>query len=87
MNPLLLIFNVIKIWENGWTEIEYEGSSGFIKSEYVSIIEEAVEPESGSDEVIGTVKANTTVNIRSSASQTADKKGKAQVGEIFEVIK
>ena len=80
------IFNVIKIWENGWTEIEYEGSSGFIKSEYVSIIEEAVEPESGSDEVIGTVKANTTVNIRSSASQTSEKVGVVYEGEKLDLL-
>ena len=80
------IFDVIKIWENGWTEVEYEGGSGFIKSEYVSIIEEAQEPESDSSEVIGTVTANTTVNIRSSASQTSEKVGVVYEGEKLDLL-
>ena len=80
------IFDVIKIWENGWTEIEYEGGSGFIKSEYVSIIEEAQEPETGSGDVIGTVTANTTVNIRKSASQTSEKVGVVYEGEKLELL-
>ena len=80
------IFDVIKVWENGWTEIEYEGSNGFIKSEYVSIIEEAQEPESGNSEVIGKVTANTTVNIRSSASQTSEKVGVVYEGEKLDLL-
>lgn len=80
------IFDVIKVWENGWTEIEYEGGSGFIKSEYVSIIEEAQEPESDSSDVIGTVTANTTVNIRSSASQTSEKVGVVYEGEKLDLL-
>ena len=79
-------FDVIKIWENGWTEIEYEGGSGFIKSEYVSIIEEAQEPEADSSDVIGTVTANTTVNIRSSASQTSEKVGVVYEGEKLDLL-
>ena len=80
------IFDVIKIWENGWTEVEYEGGSGFIKSEYVSIIEEAQEPEADSGDVIGTVTANTTVNIRSSASQTSEKVGVVYEGEKLDLL-
>lgn len=81
------IFDVIKVWENGWTEVEYEGGSGFIKSEYVTIIEEeAQEPESGSEDVIGTVTANTTVNIRSSASQTSSKVGVVYEGEKLDLL-
>ena len=81
------IFDVIKVWENGWTEIEYEGGSGFIKSEYVTIIEEEAQaPESGSSEVIGTVTANTTVNIRSSASQTSSKVGVVYEGEKLDLL-
>ena len=80
------IFEVIKVWENGWTEIEYEGGSGFIKSEYVSIIEEAQEAESGNSDVIGTVTANTTVNIRSSASQTSEKVGVVYEGEKLNLL-
>ncbi len=80
------IFEVIKVWENGWTEIEYEGGSGFIKSEYVSIIEEAQEPETGSGDVIGTVTANTTVNIRSTASQDGEKLGVVYEGEKLDLL-
>ncbi len=80
------IFDVIKVWENGWTEIEYEGGSGFIKSEYVSIIEEAQEPETGSGDVIGTVTANTTVNIRSTASQNGEKLGVVYEGEKLDLL-
>ncbi len=80
------IFDVIKVWENGWTEVEYEGGSGFIKSEYVSIIEEAQEPESGSNDVIGTVTANTTVNIRSTASQDGEKLGVVYEGEKLDLL-
>ena len=81
------IFNVIKIWENGWTEVEYEGGSGFIKSDYVSIMEEAQEPETSSDdEVIGTVTANTTVNIRSTASQDGEKLGVVYQGEKLDLL-
>ena len=80
------IFDVIKVWENGWTEIEYEGGSGFIKSEYVSIIEEAQEPETGSGDVIGTVTANTTVNIRSTASQDGEKLGVVYEGEKLDLL-
>ena len=79
-------FDVIKIWENGWTEVEYEGGSGFIKSEYVSIIEEAQEPAPEDSEVIGTVTANTTVNIRSSASQTSQKLGVVYEGEKLDLL-
>lgn len=81
------IFEVIKVWENGWTEIEYEGGSGFIKSEYVTIIEEEAQaPESGNTDVIGTVTANTTVNIRSSASQTSSKVGVVYEGEKLDLL-
>lgn len=81
-------FDVIKVWENGWTEVEYEGGSGFIKSDYISIIEEAVEPEedAGNSDVIGTVTATTTVNIRSSASQDGTKLGVVYEGETLDLL-
>lgn len=79
-------FDVIKVWENGWTEIKYEGGSGFIKSEYVSIIEEAQEPAAQDKDVIGSVTANTTVNIRSAASQTSEKVGVVYEGEKLDLL-
>ncbi len=81
------IFDVIKIWENGWTEVSYEGSSGFIKSDYVeAIIPETPVEDSGSSEVIGTVTANTTVNIRSTANQNGTKLGVVYEGEKLDLI-
>lgn len=79
-------FVVVKVWENGWTEVEYEGANGFIKSDYISIIEEAQEPETSGETVIGTVTANTTVNIRSQASQTSEKLGVVYEGEKLDLI-
>lgn len=81
-------FDVIKIWENGWTEVNYEGGSGFIKSEYISIVEDAQENDAtgGSNEVIGTVTANTTVNIRSEANQNSEKVGVIYEGEKLDLL-
>ena len=50
-------FEVVKMWENGWTEVKYEGQNGFIKSDYVAVIEEAQAPASGNENVIGTYAA------------------------------
>ena len=79
-------FEVVKMWENGWTEVKYEGQNGFIKSDYVSVIEEAQAPASGNENVIGTVTANTTVNVRSSASQTSEKLGVVHEGEKLDLL-
>ena len=54
--------------------------------ECAKIIEEAQEPETGSGDVIGTVTANTTVNIRKSASQTSEKVGVVYEGEKLELL-
>ena len=48
--------------------------------------EEAQAPESGNTDVIGTVTANTTVNIRSSASQTSSKVGVVYEGEKLDLL-
>ncbi|MBP5197812.1 MAG: SH3 domain-containing protein [Lachnospiraceae bacterium] len=70
-----------EVKENGWTEVVYNGNSGFIKSEYLSFIENAEGQVAN-----GKVKATTTINVRSQASTTADRIGVLATGETVESI-
>ena len=54
---------------NGWSKVVVNGKSGYIKSEYLQMAEKA------SNNTIGTVTATTTVNVRLSPSQNAEKLG------------
>ena len=66
---------------NGWTKVVYEGADGYIKSEYLEFAESAAGLE-----VIGTVTANTNINVRASASQTAEKLGMMTGGESLDLL-
>lgn len=66
---------------NGWTKIVYEGKDGYIKSEYLQMQESAAGAET-----IGTVTASTNINVRASASQTADRLGVLAGGETVDLI-
>ncbi len=55
---------------NGWTKVLYEGQEGYIKSEYLEVAESA---EGAS--VVGSVTATTNINVRASASESANKLG------------
>ena len=55
---------------NGWTKVLYDGKEGYIKSEFL----EAAESADGLQSV-GTVTATTNINVRASASETAEKLG------------
>lgn len=66
---------------NGWTKIVFEGGDGYIKSEYLEYAESAA-----GQSVIGTVTANTNINIRASASQTAEKLGMLSGGESLDLL-
>ena len=66
---------------NGWTKVVYEGGDGYIKSEYLEFAESAA-----GQSVIGTVTANTNINIRASASQTAEKLGMLSGGESLDLL-
>lgn len=66
---------------NGWSEVIYESKHGFIKSEYL----EAVESAAGV-ETIGTVTATTNINVRASASETADRLGVLSGGDSADLI-
>lgn len=66
---------------NGWTKVVFEGGDGFIKSEYLEFAESAT-----GQSVIGTVTANTNINIRAAASQTAEKLGMLSGGESLDLL-
>ena len=66
---------------NGWTKVLYEGKEGFIKTEYLDVAESA-EGMAG----IGTVTATTNINVRASASETADRLGVLAGGESAELL-
>ena len=66
---------------NGWTKIVYEGGDGFIKTEYLQMEESAEGQES-----IGTVTANTNVNVRAAASETAEQVGILVGGDTAELL-
>ena len=66
---------------NGWTKIVYDGKDGYIKSEYLQMQESAAGAE-----VIGTVTASTNINVRASASETADRLGVLAGGETVDLL-
>ena len=66
---------------NGWTKILFDGKEGFIKSEYLEAVESAAGMES-----IGIVTATTNINVRSSASETADRLGVLAGGDSAELL-
>ncbi|MCH5274929.1 MAG: SH3 domain-containing protein [Lachnospiraceae bacterium] len=66
---------------NGWSRVSYEGSEGFIKSEYLNVVESA-----NGVETVGTVTATTNINVRISPSQTAEKLGVTVGGETLDLI-
>lgn len=66
---------------NGWTKIVYDGNDGYIKSEFLQMQESVAGAE-----VIGTVTASTNINVRASASETADRLGVLAGGESVELL-
>ncbi len=66
---------------NGWTKVLYEGSEGYIKSEYLELVENV-----GDAVAIGTVTATTNVNVRAAASETADRIGILAGGDTVDLF-
>ena len=66
---------------NGWTKVDYEGKEGYIKTEFLQLAESAAGAE-----VIGTVTATTNINVRASASETADRLGVLSGGDSAELV-
>lgn len=72
---------VQEVLVNGWTKVVFEGKDGYIKSDYLEYSESAA----GQD-VIGTVTANTNINIRASGSETAEKLGMLTGGDSLDLL-
>ena len=66
---------------NGWSRVLYNGEEGYIKSTYLETITSAADGE-----VIGTVTANSNVNVRSQASQDSSKLGVASSGTVYNLL-
>ena len=66
---------------NGWTKVDYEGKEGYIKTEFLQLAESAA-----GTETIGTVTATTKINVRASASETADRLGVLSGGDSAELV-
>ena len=66
---------------NGWTKVDYEGKEGYIKTEFLQAAESAAGAET-----IGTVTATTNINVRASASETADRLGVLSGGDSAELV-
>lgn len=83
---------------NGWSKIEFEGKEAYIKTEYLepADVEEALvsddtddaesEDAAANSPTEGTATVTDTVNVRKSASTSADKLGVCYPGEELEVI-
>lgn len=72
---------IIEQLVNGWSKIEFEGKEGYIKSEYLYLLESVSDVE-----IIGTVTANTKVNVRSQATTDSTKVGVAVQGDTFDLV-
>lgn len=64
---------------DGWSQIDYNGTVGYVKSEYLS--SEAGQAEVSGPAPGGTVTLTNTINIRSSMSENASKVAVAYAGE------
>lgn len=75
---------------NGWSKVLFEGQEGFIKTEFLQITEstEGAQPTEGGDTSasIGTVTANTNINIRASANESSEKLGTLVGGDAAELL-
>lgn len=66
---------------NGWSNVKVDGKVGYIKSEFLTVIEGA-----DGSEIIGTVKATTTINVRMLPSQEATKVGVLAEGATADLL-
>ncbi|MBQ7925065.1 MAG: SH3 domain-containing protein [Lachnospiraceae bacterium] len=66
---------------NGWTKVSFEGKEGYIKSEYLSMLENA-----DGQVVIGKVTATANVNVRSKASTSAERLGVLKGGAKVDLL-
>lgn len=66
--------------ENGWSCVEFEDGVGYVKSEFL-IVSSVTYKDGTVENLSGTCTPTTTINVRASASENADKIGVANAGE------
>jgi len=74
---------VLEMRPNGWSRIKYNGKDAFVKSDYIEVL---VVEDASSLEVIGTVTAKDTLNVRSKDDQTSEKLGVIYAGDKLDLI-
>ncbi|MCD8381191.1 MAG: SH3 domain-containing protein [Lachnospiraceae bacterium] len=73
--------DVIEIRVNGWAQIEYNGVTAYVKTDYLEIISSA-----DNEPTNGYVVTTDTVNVRASASTDGEKLGQVAAGEVLEWV-
>ena len=68
---------------NGWSEVVFEGQTGYIKSEYLTRTDDN---STTGTKATGTVTVNQTVNIREIASTNGKSLGVAYAGEVLDSV-
>ena len=66
---------------NGWSKVKVNGKEGYIKSEFLRLITVV-----SSEAAIGTVTATSNVNVRESASETAERLGTLAGGTTVDLL-
>ena len=72
---------VLEQLPNGWNKVLFENKEGYIKAEYLQILENV-----DNLQVIGTVIATTNINVRAEASKTSTKLGILIAGDAAELL-
>ena len=66
---------------NGWSKVKIGKAEGYIKSEYLQLLNTA-----SKEPVVGTVTATSNVNVRTAASETAERLGVLAGGEVVDLL-
>ncbi|MBE5873927.1 MAG: SH3 domain-containing protein [Lachnospiraceae bacterium] len=72
---------VLEQLPNGWNKVLFENKEGYIKADYLQILENV-----DNLQIIGTVIATTNINVRAEASKTSTKLGILIAGDAAELL-
>lgn len=72
---------VLEQFPNGWNKVLFENKDGYIKAEYLQILENV-----DNLQIMGTVIATTNINVRAEASKTSTKLGILIAGDAAELL-
>lgn len=91
-------FKLLEQRGNGWSQVEYNGGTAYIKSDYLEVVSEVTvenntdagnstqTASASNDTVSGTVTVTSNVKIRKSASTDSEALGTAYVGEKLDLV-